>query len=80
LSSIQTTLIGKMASPSAIHGSFSLAAYGNENPAPNKNTTHSGEPLKKVMSFSQSTPYPGPSLEPNCRLPIGPYPGRKQKL
>jgi hypothetical protein len=31
--------------------------------------------LKRAVFFPQSTPYPGPSLEPNSRLPIGPYPG-----
>jgi hypothetical protein len=44
LSSIQTTLIGRMAYPSAGHGSLSFATYGNKKPAPNKNTTHSDEP------------------------------------
>jgi hypothetical protein len=31
--------------------------------------------LKRAISFSQSTPHSGPSMEPNFKLPIGPYPG-----
>jgi hypothetical protein len=31
--------------------------------------------LERAISFSQSTPYPGPSLEPNCRFSIGLYAG-----
>jgi hypothetical protein len=67
LSSIQTTLIGRMASPSASHGGLSFATYGNKKPAPNKNTTHSGEPWKGP--FSSLSPLP--TQAPPCNLTVG---------